>query len=157
MNECWNDWLKWMTIQHYNAGWLADADVTPYIIMMISYLNLSLMLYCHIESNHTNMSITIYIIYYFFWNSYRSLAVAGVGLHSRRSSMGDQKEWSGRHTILFSIMVALWILTDPAMIIHECTRTFDFQIFHKLLPNFKLEHMLLDPTTFGMPVRRSGG
>lgn len=45
------------------------------------------------------------------------------------SSMGSQKGFFGPSTIAFIIMACLVRRVRPAVFLHECTRTFKWQIF----------------------------
>ena len=71
------------------------------------------------------------------------------------SSMGKQAGLSGQWVLLSGIMLALVKKVKPLMLLHECTRTYPFELFEQLLPGYTDFHAILDPVEFGAPVKRS--
>ena len=74
------------------------------------------------------------------------------------------KDWSSMNAIRaqllgkfvepFGAMVALAKILRPKIFVHECTRMFDWTTLEENLPEHNLHSMILDPTMFGMPVKR---
>ena len=68
--------------------------------------------------------------------------------------MGSRKGFLGESVLPFAIMLTLVRYLRPALMVHECTRTFRWQIFARLLPGYEIQPCLTEPADYGFPVRR---
>ena len=73
------------------------------------------------------------------------------------SSMGKGAGFLGQYVILCAIFISLCYVTKPALVIHECTPRFPFQIFEQTLGTYTEYHTLLNAADFGVPVQRNRG
>ena len=71
------------------------------------------------------------------------------------SSMGKGAGFLGQYVILCAIFISLCYVTKPALVIHECTPRFPFQIFEQTLGTYTDYHTLLNAADFGVPVQRN--
>lgn len=77
--------------------------------------------------------------------------------------MGSRKGFLGESVRPFSIFVAITRRIRPAVVLHECTRSFRWQIFEangdnskkSFFPGYSIHHILTNPPDFGWPVQRS--
>ncbi|CAE7210122.1 unnamed protein product [Symbiodinium sp. CCMP2592] len=70
------------------------------------------------------------------------------------SSMGSRKGFLGDSVLAFAILLAIVRSTRPALFLHECTASFKWAIFAKLLPGYDIAQHYTEPLDFGFPVRR---
>lgn len=68
--------------------------------------------------------------------------------------MGKQKGFTGEWVTLCALMLALAKRVKPMCLFHECTKLFPFEVLQMALAGYTDHHVLSDPSTMGVPVRR---
>ena len=69
--------------------------------------------------------------------------------------MGSRKGFLGDSVVPFAVMIALTRRLRPALFVHECTRTFAWNLFEQLFVGYSVHHQITQPSDFGFPVKRS--
>ena len=69
--------------------------------------------------------------------------------------MGSSKGFLGESVIPFVVMICLTRRARPVCLVHECTRTFQWEIFKVLFPGWSVHHVTTNPPDYGVPVQRT--
>lgn len=80
--------------------------------------------------------------------------VAGSVCKDWSSMNSNRSQLLGRFVLPFATMVGLARFLNPKLFVHECTRQFDTTTLAANMPQHRIHTTLLEPRTFGLPVRR---
>lgn len=68
--------------------------------------------------------------------------------------MGNRLGFFGDSVISFVVLCCITRYTKPVLFVHECTKSFQPNIFRILFVDHQVHHCITDPTDYGVPCHR---